>query len=51
MPGPLAGFRIVDLSAVVSGLLATMWLANVNRGKRSLVLDLDQLRASASVPG
>jgi crotonobetainyl-CoA:carnitine CoA-transferase CaiB-like acyl-CoA transferase len=77
MPGPLAGFRIVDLSAVVSGPLATMLLAdqgaevikiepsggdttrmplferggitplfaNVNRGKRSLVLDLDQPRA------
>ncbi len=77
MPGPLAGFRIVDLSAVVSGPLATMLLAdqgaevikiepsggdttrlplferggitplfaNVNRGKRSLVLDLGQPRA------
>ena len=77
MPGPLAGFRIVDLSAVVSGPLATMLLAdqgaevikiepaggdttrlplferggitplfaNVNRGKRSLVLDLNHPRA------
>jgi crotonobetainyl-CoA:carnitine CoA-transferase CaiB-like acyl-CoA transferase len=77
MPGPLAGIRIVDLSAIVSGPLATMMLAdqgadvvkieppgigdlmrlggfergglasffaNVNRGKRSLVVDLQQER-------
>lgn len=73
MPGPLAGIRVVDFSALVSGPLATMILAdqgadvvkvegpqrpdplrrewyarggysslfaNVNRGKRSIVLDL-----------
>ena len=77
MPGPLAGFRIVDLSAVVSGPFATMLLAdqgaevikieprtgdttrqplferggitplfaNVNRGKRSIVLNLDRPQA------
>jgi crotonobetainyl-CoA:carnitine CoA-transferase CaiB-like acyl-CoA transferase len=28
VPGPLAGVRIVDFSAVVSGPLATMWLAD-----------------------
>jgi crotonobetainyl-CoA:carnitine CoA-transferase CaiB-like acyl-CoA transferase len=28
VPGPLAGIRIVDFSAVVSGPLATMWLAD-----------------------
>jgi crotonobetainyl-CoA:carnitine CoA-transferase CaiB-like acyl-CoA transferase len=75
MAGPLSGFRVVDFSAVVSGPLATMILAdqgadvvkveaperadllrrewysrggltslfaNVNRGKRSLVLDLQR---------
>lgn len=73
MSGPLAGFKIVDFSAVISGPLATMLLAdqgadvikveapgrpdllrkewywrggltslfaNVNRGKRSIVVDL-----------
>jgi crotonobetainyl-CoA:carnitine CoA-transferase CaiB-like acyl-CoA transferase len=77
MSGPLTGFRIVDLSAVVSGPFATMLLAdqgadvvkieppggdttrqpiferggitplyaNVNRGKRSLVLDLERPEA------
>ncbi|MBC8340854.1 MAG: CoA transferase [Proteobacteria bacterium] len=75
MPGPLAGIRVVDFSAVISGPLAAMMLAdqgadvikveppgrgdllryewyrrggltsmfaNVNRGKRSIVLDLHQ---------
>lgn len=28
MTGPLAGFKILDLSAVLSGPLATMWLAD-----------------------
>ena len=28
MKGPLSGFRILDLSAVLSGPLATMWLAD-----------------------
>lgn len=28
MTGPLSGFRILDLSAVLSGPLATMWLAD-----------------------
>ena len=75
MPGPLAGIRVVDFSAVISGPLAAMMLAdqgadvikveppgrgdllryewyrrggltsmfaNVNRGKRSIVLDLQQ---------
>lgn len=28
MPGPLSGFKILDLSAVLSGPLATMWLAD-----------------------
>jgi crotonobetainyl-CoA:carnitine CoA-transferase CaiB-like acyl-CoA transferase len=73
MPGPLSGIRVVDFSAVISGPLATMLLAdqgadvvkveapdrvdllrkewyyrggltsmfaNVNRGKRSVLLDL-----------
>ena len=73
MPGPLSGIRVVDFSAVISGPLATMLLAdqgadvvkieaperpdllrkewyyrggltsmfaNVNRGKRSVILDL-----------
>jgi crotonobetainyl-CoA:carnitine CoA-transferase CaiB-like acyl-CoA transferase len=77
MPGPLAGIRIVDCSAVLSGPLATMLLAdqgadvikveprgigdilrlspfsrgglgaffaNGNRGKRSVVIDLQQPR-------
>jgi crotonobetainyl-CoA:carnitine CoA-transferase CaiB-like acyl-CoA transferase len=78
MPGPLAGIRIVDVSAILSGPLATMLLAdqgaevvkvespgigdlmrlgpfrrggiaaffaNANRGKRSIVLDLEKPRA------
>jgi crotonobetainyl-CoA:carnitine CoA-transferase CaiB-like acyl-CoA transferase len=78
MPGPLAGIRIVDVSAILSGPLATMLLAdqgaevikvespgigdlmrlgpfrrggiaaffaNANRGKRSIVLDLEKARA------
>ncbi len=77
MPGPLAGIQILDISAVLSGPLATMILAdqgaevikvespglgdvmrlglhrrggmaaffaNANRGKRSLVLDLQRPR-------
>jgi len=28
MPGPLDGYRIVDLSTMISGPLATMWLAD-----------------------
>ncbi len=28
VPGPLAGFRVVDFSAVISGPLATMLLAD-----------------------
>lgn len=28
MQGPLSGFKILDLSAVLSGPLATMWLAD-----------------------
>ncbi len=75
MPGPLTGVKVVDLSAVLSGPLATMVLAdqgadvikveppgigdvmrlspfsrgglgaffaNTNRGKRSIVIDLQQ---------
>ncbi len=82
MPGPLEGIRVVDFSAVVSGPLATMLLAeqgaevvkveapdrpdmlrrewysrggltslfaNVNRGKRSLVVDLRDERGLAAV--
>jgi crotonobetainyl-CoA:carnitine CoA-transferase CaiB-like acyl-CoA transferase len=78
MPGPLAGIRVIDISAVLSGPLATMLLADqgadvvkieppglgdllriggyrragmnafflgANRGKRSIVLDLEQPRA------
>ena len=80
MPGPLAGFKVVDFSAVISGPLAGMILAdqgadvikveapgfgdllrgewyrrggltslfaNVNRGKRSIVLDLKDERGLA----
>jgi len=81
MPGPLAGFRIVDLTAVVAGPLATALLADqgadvikverpsgdiqrhvgstrgdisgnfhvLNRGKRSLAVDLKQARGRALV--
>ena len=77
MPGPMAGIRVVDLSAVVSGPMAagmladqgadvikvesragdltrrigpargdlTSTFASINRGKRSIVLDLKQLAA------
>ena len=76
MPGPLSGYRILDLSAVVSGPMAAMLLAeqgaevikvepkrgdvtrmgpftrnqlaslylNLNRGKRSIVLDTSKPR-------
>ncbi len=77
MPGPLAGIRIIDLTAMASGPFATAWLgdqgadvikveppgtgdlirrvgnsrngmsavfANLNRSKRSLVLDLRDSR-------
>jgi crotonobetainyl-CoA:carnitine CoA-transferase CaiB-like acyl-CoA transferase len=80
MPGPLAGIRVVDFSAVISGPLAAMMLAdqgadvikveppgrgdllryewyrrggltsmfaNVNRGKRSIVLDVGQPEGKA----
>jgi crotonobetainyl-CoA:carnitine CoA-transferase CaiB-like acyl-CoA transferase len=81
MPGPLAGFRIVDLTAVVAGPLATALLADqgaevikverpsgdiqrhvgsarggmsgnfhvLNRGKRSIAIDLKQERGRAIV--
>ena len=82
VPGPLAGFRVVDFSAVISGPLATMLLAdqgadvikveapgrpdllrkewywrggltsmfaNVNRGKRSIVIDLHDPRGLETV--
>ena len=81
MPGPLDGFRIVDLTAVVAGPLATALLADqgadvikverpsgdiqrhvgstrggmsgnfhvLNRGKRSIAVDLKQARGRALV--